>query len=587
MTPRTLGIENALERAGDQFIEKYRLMKNRLLNVEYEHWAAGFAEGNNHGRGHITRVLENLDHLLGPKPLAHISSYELFLAMMAVLYHDIGLLRQRKGHEEISKSLLEGDENDAYVINLADKEIIAAAVVSHSSSKDIAQECSRFSSEEIIGKQKARPKVVAALVRLADELDEDYRRADAILQRRLNLPSDSGFFWIFCQRVRAVRPNLDAKRIDLNFAPEPEDTIRYGPIPGGRRRHFIAFCADKFAKINQERVKMNQFLPPELQYSVLHVDVKPVKKHSTWTSPRTFTFNDHTTSLIFIQSFPELLDKPAKDTIRRILGLMKNKDFTVAQTELDQLASILLDLPVETQMRVLFNRACLASMRAATQPGQSSNRKQLLDQAAKYLVEWFEMGRNGAFDALGRTLDAEIHRMMADRDLSLVLLERRTQLRKAMPNAPWPTSRGVSGSGHYGFGGGCVPFGTLVETPNGKRGVEHLRIGEEVVSVCIGTSTERKKAMIASIRTSRTFRCIQLTKDWLVTPDQPIRTADRWIEAIKVENGDRVMDGSGQLVAIEHLQVIEDYFEVYELSIEAPLHNYVANGLLCHNKDKV
>src|SRR5262249_24388816 len=154
---------------------------------------------------------------LGPKPLANISAYELFLAMMAVLYHDIGLLRQREKHEEISKALLEGDNQDAYIINKLDKEIIAAAVVSHSSSKDIEQECRRFSPEEIIANQKARPKVVAVLVRLADELDEDHRRADAILQLRLDVPPESAFFWNFCQRVLGVRPKLTAKRIDINF----------------------------------------------------------------------------------------------------------------------------------------------------------------------------------------------------------------------------------------------------------------------------------------------------------------------------------------------------------------------------------
>jgi hypothetical protein len=49
-TETKLGIEVALEGAGDAFFEKFWLMKNRLLNVEYEHWAAGFPEGNNHGR---------------------------------------------------------------------------------------------------------------------------------------------------------------------------------------------------------------------------------------------------------------------------------------------------------------------------------------------------------------------------------------------------------------------------------------------------------------------------------------------------------------------------------------------------------
>ena len=99
-----LGIETALKVRGGSFVEKYRLMKDRLLNVEYEHWAAGFPEGNNHGRGHITRLLEYLNLLLGPKPLKHLDPYELFLAMMSILYHDVGLIRQRKGHAEISKA---------------------------------------------------------------------------------------------------------------------------------------------------------------------------------------------------------------------------------------------------------------------------------------------------------------------------------------------------------------------------------------------------------------------------------------------------------------------------------------------------
>ncbi len=148
-TAKRLRIERALK---EPFITKFDLMKDRLLSIEYEHWAAGFPGGNNHGRGHITRVLENLDHLVGPKPLAHLDPYELFLAMMAILYHDIGLLQQRKRHEEISKALLEGDAHNAYIINNIDKEIIAAAVVSHSSSKDIAAECSHFADEEVIGK---------------------------------------------------------------------------------------------------------------------------------------------------------------------------------------------------------------------------------------------------------------------------------------------------------------------------------------------------------------------------------------------------------------------------------------------------
>lgn len=576
-TNDVLGIEAALENAGDSFIDKYRLMKNRLLNVEYEHWAAGFPEGNNHGRGHINRVLGYLDLLLGPKPLKHIGPYELFLAMMSILYHDIGLLHQRKGHADISKALLEGDTNDAYIINPIDKEIISAAVVSHSSSKDVARECGRFSPEEIIGKYRARPTVIAALVRLADELDEDHRRADPILQQHLNLPPESKFFWLFCQRVRGVRPNLLAKRIDFNLALEPEDTATYGPVPGGQVKHFIAFVAEKFAKINQERVAMNRLLPAELQYGGLHIDVKPLKNHHEWKFPRTFVFNDQTTSEMFVHSFPELLDEPAKEAMQRILTLMKDGDLEKAAAELDRLESVAADLPVQVRLQSLYERACILSMTAATLPKPSAARERALDEAAQKVVEWYEMGNGGAFRKSGRTAASEAHRLASDADLALVCKERRKKIPKSIP---------VSGrrNSKQPFPTGCVPLGSLIDTPTGVCPVEHLRAGHYVVALKQGEQNFRVSARINAIFTSRSSRCMRLNRTWLVTPSQPVHKTDGWLTALELKKGDSVTDRNGLLQPLVELETMHGYFEVFDLAVDDACHNYVANGLLCHNK---
>jgi hypothetical protein len=575
---QNLGIEKALEGAGDSFIEKYRLMKNRLLNVEYEHWAAGFPEGNNHGRGHITRVLEKLDQLLGPKPLKLLSPYELFLTMMSILYHDIGLLQQRKGHANVSKALLEGDKNNAYIINSIDREIIGAAVVSHSSSKDIAKVCDRFSPVEYISNYEARPEVVAALVRLADELDEDHRRADPILQQHLNLPPESTFFWLFCQRVRGVRPNLTRKRIDFHVAFEPQDTRTYGPVPEGKTRPFVAFFAEKLAKINQERVYVNAFLPQELQYDGVHVDVKPLPNHPTWTSPRTFVFNDRTTAQMFVQSFPELLAEPAKAAMGDVLNLMSQKNLDKAEEELHRLASVHTDLPIELQMAILYDKACIASMKAATFSDSSQEYEQALDQAVRWLVEWFKLGQKGAFTAAGRTESSEVHRMVSDGDLALVLSKRRGKLEEAIPYSLWPTQSS---------GGGCVPSGTYIDTPDGKCLVERLRPGDDVVSLRLGSAYERVRATVVDVATTRSTHCIQFNNRWLVTPSQPVRTSTGWVEAAALKKGNRVMDGYGTLVPIAELEVVENSVEVFDLTINDPCHNYVANGLLCHNKYRI
>jgi hypothetical protein len=574
-----LKIERVLKNAGGTFFDKYHLMKERLLNVEYEHWAAGFAKGNNHGRGHITRVLENLDRLLGSDPLQHlIGVYELFLAMMSILYHDIGLLRKRKGHAELSKALLEGDVNNAYIIDGRDKEIIEAAVVSHSSSNDIAVECSRFLPVMNIGGHSARPTVIAALVRLADELDEDYRRADPILQKRLKVPAESRFFWRFCQRVSSVSPNLVAKCIYLDLALEPKDTMAYGRVSGGKTRHFVAFVAEKLAKINKERVIVNRFLPAGLQYTGLHVNVMPLSNHSTWTVPRTFVFNDSTNAEMFLGSFPELLEQPAKKAMIAILEHMRQGNLDKALQKLDRLDSVAADLSVELQLHISFDKACTYSLKAGHLAQDSKERTEALDESVKCLFRWFEQGQNGGWGAIGRTVDAEVHRMATDPDLALVRKTRRKVLQQTIPFTRRRENRGGAGDSF------CVPRGTLIETPQGKRPVENLLPGDALISLRLAEKVRPVRATIAAIATSRKARCLRLNQSWLVTPTQPVRSPTKWVEAHSIRLGDWIMDGQGMLIRINEIETVEDYFEVFDLVTDDPSHNYIANGLLVHNK---
>lgn len=593
-----LKIEKALESSRDSFAEKYQLMKHRLLNVEYEHWAAGFAYGNNHGRGHITRVLENLDRLIGDNPLQHLTVYELFLAMMSILYHDIGLLRQRKGHADISKALLEGDSNDAYIINAIDKEIIAAAVVSHSSSKDIAKEFGHFSPEEIIGSYKARPTVIGALVRLADELDEDNRRADPILQRHLELPEDSQFFWLFCRRIRGIRPNFEKKHIDVNLALEPEDTKTYGKLPDGSTRHFIAFVAEKLAKINSERVVVNHFLPQTLQYTGLHIDVKPLKNHHTWTSPRTFVFNDKTSAKMFLDSFPELLEQPAKNSLTNILEQMRQGDLDVALQELEKLDCVAEDLPAEVQLVISYEKACTYSLMAVREIPNSAEQEKSIDKSAEHLIKWFQQGQNGGWDSIGRTVDSEVHRMASDADLTGVIRARKQFLLETIPLTHWPRTiprvrwpRGKqdegSSSGAKNWSGsssGCIPRGTMVQTPRGDRPIESLRPGDELISLQLTENYAPTTTKISVVSSSRSPQCLRFNQRWLLTPTQPIRTPIAWVEAQDISVGDHILNCRGNLVRIEQVESMKQYFEVYDITTSHSSHNYIADELLVHNK---
>ena len=164
--------------------------------------------------------------------------------------------------------------------------------------------------------------------------------------------------------------------------------------------------------------------------------------------------------------------------------------------------------------------------------------------------------------------------MNNDPDLAEVRLRKRAVLEKATTKDERP-ARGS---------GGCVPRGTLIETVTGARPVEELRIGDQVVSLSLEEVVRKVSTRITAIRVTRGERFIWLGENWMVTPSQPLRAGTQWIRAEKLKAGDKVMNGEGALVTLNEPCVVRDSADVFDLSIDEPCHNYIANGLLCHNK---
>lgn len=304
-------IEKALaahERANpaENYFERYAVLKQRLLTNEYTQVASGFPGGNDHGPGHITRVLEYLDILLGEDQLRQLDPYELFIAMMAVLYHDVGILAGRDEHARKSGAILLLESNE-YVFDAYDKELIHVAVVSHSSSVDIEQQCSRYEHEEHVRGRRFRMRVVASLVRLADELDEDARRADQSLARKLPLPEHSEFYWRFNQRVTGIKPDAATGEIRISMSFKAEDLATFYPESD---RSFVERAAGKLVKLNAEVAKCSRHLPDGLKYSGIRLTLRPFPDHPQWKRPAVVLIRDGMTANELLRTFPtELIDQ--------------------------------------------------------------------------------------------------------------------------------------------------------------------------------------------------------------------------------------------------------------------------------------
>lgn len=301
-----LKIEQELQRHAANAFTKYSVLRQSLEPI-YSYAAAGFPVGNDHGFGHINRVIEKLNSILGDAPCSVINERELFLTLVSILYHDIAILTDRAHHVENGAKFVAQIENNDFLLDSRERDVIAAAVASHGGKCDINERCSFLPSRLRLDSAEVRPKVVASLVRLADELDEDYRRANPIARSLRGIPAESDFYWDFGDKVSGIVPDQKTQTIAIDIRILDSDLSKIY-ILDKDKVPFLLAIGRKLAKINRERSTTAAHLPDAIRYEKLYVTVYGAAGSTILRRPRTFSFIDETTPEDFASAFSDLTE---------------------------------------------------------------------------------------------------------------------------------------------------------------------------------------------------------------------------------------------------------------------------------------
>ena len=141
----------------------------------------------------------------------------------------------------------------------------------------------------------------------------------------------------------------------------------------------------------------------------------------------------------------------------------------------------------------------------------------------------------------------------------------------------------------------CVAIGTLITTPTGAIPVEDLRVGDPIYSVapatgrlCEGTilAVRRGRDSVLTL-TTETGRQLRATRRHLVfSPDTArYERVERWTR----DRGPSVWVRTAAGVQVERIVRCEEQDEpvdVFDLTVDTPFRNFVASGVLVHNKSK-
>ena len=273
-TVRTQG--GKFPRRNGTYFDHYTSIKQRLADKYYAVTGAALAQTGDrytkHDISHVDDVIDTAGQLLGFGQESHnpahknLEPYEVFVLLLAILLHDAGNAVRRKGHETKAAEILR-EVATATGLNTLEHRIISSIAQAHGGempdgNKDTITDLIR-EAEPNIGTIKIHARRLAALVRLADELSENYTRADEVAIEEPGTPDVSLLANYYCL---VINPRIDfvGKSVHLAFHVDVKLLPRMFKIPTGSGQTedimFIDYIADRLEKCERERRYCNRFL---------------------------------------------------------------------------------------------------------------------------------------------------------------------------------------------------------------------------------------------------------------------------------------------------------------------------------------
>lgn len=217
MTGQSFALEKELEERAkiDQVCQHlwhcYESMK-AYLNTSYYPWVqANCPYYTEHGRNHVESVLEKCSQITAGQS-TQLQDLEIFLILASTIWHDVGMVLQRSGHQNVVNDMLSRIGEIGF-IEMTSKRLVSEIVRSHTGTKGL-----NIPNREVLctvdnKSFKVRARALAAIVRFADEISETRSRISEPL--RQNVPMENRIYWDYASCIAASVAQPERERVIL------------------------------------------------------------------------------------------------------------------------------------------------------------------------------------------------------------------------------------------------------------------------------------------------------------------------------------------------------------------------------------
>jgi hypothetical protein len=231
-----------------------------------------------HGPEHVQTVIRRASQLVEHEG-CELSPYEVYILLVGIHIHDVGMIVGGRERHEINQEavmerlgMLMGEDRGEKV---AIHKIAAAHGGSINGDKDTIGKLPE--NEALLG-QRIRPRILAALLRFADELADERARAARFIMAVGQLPQGSEVYHKYAHALQSVIAQVPGDSVALDFEMTVEDACRtFGKAD--RRVYLLDEIFERTLKMHRERVYCMRFLRSLISIDKINVTVRVYGPH--------------------------------------------------------------------------------------------------------------------------------------------------------------------------------------------------------------------------------------------------------------------------------------------------------------------
>ena len=243
-----------------------------------------------HTQAHIENVLDNCYYLLGEPNVdtGILSGVEWYLLCLAVLFHDVGNVYEREGHEKRVAQVYDWVRGGDSGIPVTESMIIVRVCGAHTGK-------SRDGSRDTIGALPStmqfagkfvRPREIAAILRLADELAEGPQRTYSFMHEIRGYPKKSMIHHDYA-KITDVAIDRGNERLALTYKFSMKRSGISSADIVAQIKKLLKYTFDRIGKLDQER-QYNRFYSKALEpfkFTSIQIDFWLDGENLDWDLP--------------------------------------------------------------------------------------------------------------------------------------------------------------------------------------------------------------------------------------------------------------------------------------------------------------